>query len=357
MRVTAVGPPRRPATPIGRDARAQWSPERWTILPIVAILLTIRQELRQSRMLGALGKPFSSPRSALLKASPWLGGDAEAVARLFALPNGTPAAKVAAARRAATVARLRRGAEAWNEWALAMQALAGQLADDAPALRLWAYLAASDLAGAPVEPSSDAFAGLIFPGAVDFAKARFADTAWFSACVFTGDAAFAGAEFSRGANFERAEFKAAANFDGATFGRAGEFRQAQFGGPARFCAVRFDKDAWFRGGQFVAALDMSGATFGGEAGLGDVRYGGPTSFTKVKFADNAGFEGAIFRDVVRFDDARFERNARFEQARFEREPSFDRARFLGRTFFQGISVPEGTTRVQKAIEELRRRLG
>src|SRR6202000_801154 len=98
-------------------------------------------------------------------------------------------------------------------------------------------------------------------------------------------------------------------------------------------------------------------SFGGEAGLGDIYYDGPTSFAGVRFGDNAGFEAARFGNVVRFDDARFERNARFEQARFEREPSFSRARFLGKTFFQGISVPEEGARVQKAIAELRRRLG
>ena len=65
----------------------------------------------------------------------------------------------------------------------------------------------------------------------------------------------------------------------------------------------------------------------------------------------------MFKDVVRFDDARFERNARFEQARFEREPSFDRARFLGKTFFQGIAVPEGSAHFHKAIADLQRRLG
>jgi len=308
-------------------------------------------------MLGALGKVFSSPRSALLKANPWLGTDAEVVARALTLPTAAPPVRVAAARRAATVTRLRLGADAWNEWAQTMLVLSDQLASEPAAQRLWAYLAATDLAGAPAEPASDAFAGLVFPGAVDFSKVRFADTAWFSASVFAGDVRFADGAFNRGANFERAEFKGAASFDGVVFGRAGEFRQAQFRGPASFRSARFDKDAWFRGADFAAALDMSGASFAGEAGLGAIRYGGPTSFAKVKFGDNAGFEAAVFTDVVRFDDARFERNARFEQARFEREPSFDRARFLGKTFFQGISVPEGGARVQKAIAELRRRLG
>jgi hypothetical protein len=308
-------------------------------------------------MLGALGKVFSSPRSALLKVNPWLGADAEDVARVLTLPTAAPPAKVIAARRAATLARLRQGAEAWNEWAQTMLVLSDQLAGEPAAQRLWTFVAATELAGGPAELASDAFAGLVFPGVVDLSKVRFADTAWFSACVFAGDACFADGEFGRGANFERAEFKAAANFDGVVFGRSGEFRRTQFRGPASFRAARFAKDAWFRGGHFAAALDMSGASFGGEAGLGDIRYDGPTSFAKVKFGDNAGFEAAVFKDVARFDDARFERNARFEQARFEREPSFDRARFLGKTFFQGISVPEGGARVQKAIAELRRRLG
>jgi hypothetical protein len=169
-------------------------------------------------MLGAIGKVFSSPRSALLKANPWLGADADEVARALTLPAADPAAKVAAARCAATAARLRAGAEAWNGWAHTMLLLCSHFASDPAALRLWAYLAATDLTDAPAEPPRDGFAGLIFPGAADFTKARFAGTAWFSACVFAGDAVFADAEFSRGANFERAEFKGGANFAGAVFG-------------------------------------------------------------------------------------------------------------------------------------------
>jgi hypothetical protein len=118
-------------------------------------------------MLGALGKVFSSPRSALLKANPWLGADADDIARVLSLPAAAPPAKVAAARRAATVARLRQGADAWNEWAQTMLVLSDQLASEPAAQRLWAYLAATELSGAPAAPASDAFAGLIFPGAID----------------------------------------------------------------------------------------------------------------------------------------------------------------------------------------------
>ena len=50
-------------------------------------------------MLSALGKTFSSPRAALFKANPWLGADAEALVRAFAIPGGEPAPAVTAARR------------------------------------------------------------------------------------------------------------------------------------------------------------------------------------------------------------------------------------------------------------------
>jgi len=323
------------------------------------VKLTIAYELDQATivMLGAIGKTSSSPRAALLKANPWLGADADEVARVFTLPSAVPGGRVAAARRAATLARLHAGVDAWNGWAATMEALAGELGQDPAAQRLWTYLATTDLAGIAVGLQAHDFAALIFPGLADFTAARFADPACFSAAIFAGEACFADAGFARGANFERCVFKGAASFAGVSFGRAGEFRRAEFLGPASFRGAHFAKDAWFRGGHFAAALDASGASFGGEAGLGDIRYDGPTSFAEARFGDNAGFEAAVFRDVVRFDDARFERNARFEQARFEREPSFDRARFLGPTFFQGIAIPEGSAHVQKAIAELRRRLG
>jgi hypothetical protein len=356
-RLTGRGPQSTDRISAAEPARAKLP--RWTTLPIAAILLTFLNEsgLGDDRMLGAIGKAFSSPRAALLEVNPWLGADADEVARVFTLPNAVPDARVAVARRAATLARLRTGADAWNGWAATMQGLDGQLADDPAAQRLWAYLATTDFAGAAIEPSRGELAALVFPGLTDFTAARFADTASFSASIFAGEACFANAELAHGAHFEHCTFNGAARFDGVVFGRAGEFRRAEFLGPASFRAARFAKDAWFRGGYFAAALDMGGASFGGEAGLGDIRYDGPTSFANVRFGDNAGFEAAVFRDVVRFDDARFERNARFEQARFEREPTFDRARFLGRTFFQDIAVPEGSAHVQKAIAELKRRLG
>jgi hypothetical protein len=308
-------------------------------------------------MLGAIGNAFAWARAALLKVNPWLGADAEEAARVFTLPNASPDPRVGAARRSATLVRLGASADAWNEWAIAMQALSGKVADDPAALRLWTYLATTDLAGATVEPLHSEFAGLIFPGPSDFTAARFADTAYFSASIFAGEARFANAKFARGASFERCVFKGPVSFEGVVFGRAGEFRCSEFLGPVTFRAARFERDAWFRGGRFAAALDMSGASFGGEAGLGDTYFDGPTTFAGVRFGDNAGFEAALFRNFVCFDDARFERNARFELARFEREPSFNRARFLGRTFFQGIAVPEGSAHVQKAIAELKRRLG
>jgi hypothetical protein len=308
-------------------------------------------------MSDAIGDARSSLRVALLKVNPWLGENADEVARVFTLPNAVPDRHVAAARRAATLARLHAGADAWNEWATAMAALAGELAGDLAAQRLWAYLAMTDLAGAVVDPPNQELAGLIFPGASDFTAARFAQIAFFSASIFAGEACFANAAFAHGAYFEHCIFKSVTSFEGVHFGRAAEFRRAEFFGPVNLRAVCFDRDVWFRGGHFAAALDVSGANFGGEAGLGDVRYDGPTSFANVRFADNVGFDEAVFRDVVRFDGARFERNARFEQVRFEREPSFDRARFLGRAFFQGIAVPAGSARVQKTIAELKRRLG
>jgi uncharacterized protein YjbI with pentapeptide repeats len=297
-----------------------------------------------------------SPEDILFEANPWVGAGTDGFARHFALPNGAPDARVAAARREAALGRLRSGSSSWNQWAVTMQALAKHVAADPAKRRMWSYLAATDLGGHLFEPALCDFAGLVFPGRLDLSGASFADTAWFSSSVFEGDVVLRQAQFAKGANFERAEFKNLAEFDGAAFGKSGEFRHAIFRGPASFREARFGKDAWFRGARFESSLDMSGASFGGEAGFGDIRYGGLTDFSRVEFADNAGFEAASFDDVVRFDDARFARNARFEQARFGREPSFDRARFLGRAFFDGIIVPTDGSPVRKVIADVMRRL-
>jgi hypothetical protein len=303
-------------------------------------------------VLGQLRQAFASPRSAVFKANPWIEPHAGELARVFALPGGTPEA--AAARRAAALARLGAGDVAWNAWATRMQDLAPPLGADPAMQRLWAYAAATDLAGVALPRS---FAGLLFPGTVDMTGATFAESAWFSASICARDIRFDGARFPQGACFEGITFGAAASFERAVFGRAAEFRQARFRGPASFRAARFEKDAWFRGARFGAALDMREASFGGEAGFGDIRYGGPADFSHVTFHDNAGFEAAAFEDVARFNDARFGRNARFAEACFRRESSFDRTRFLGKTIFEGVAVPEGPSAVQRAIADLAHRLG
>jgi uncharacterized protein YjbI with pentapeptide repeats len=298
----------------------------------------------------------SSPESILFEANPWAGSETDGFARHFALPNGTPDARIAAARRDAGVARLRSGSSSWNRWAVTMQALAKHVAADPAKRRMWSYLAATDLGGHLFERALCDLGGLVFPGKLDLSGASFADTAWFSGSVFEGDVVLRHAQFAKGANFERAVFSNLADFDGTAFGKSGEFRHAIFRGPASFREARFSKDAWFRGARFESSLDISGASFGGEAGFGDIRYAGLTDFSRVDFADNAGFEAAEFDDVVRFDDARFARNARFEQARFGREPSFDRARFLGRAIFDGIVVPTDASPVRKVIADVIRRL-
>jgi uncharacterized protein YjbI with pentapeptide repeats len=298
----------------------------------------------------------SSPESILFQANPWVGSETDGFARNFALANSTPDARIGAARRDATVARLRSGSCSWNQWAVTMQALARHVAADPAKRRMWSYLAATDLGGHLFETALCDLAGLVFPGKLDLSGASFADTVWFSSSIFEGDVVLRHAQFAKGANFERAVFGNLADFDGAAFGKSGEFRHAVFRGAASFREARFGKDAWFRGARFESSLDMSGASFAGEAGFGDIRYGGPTDFSHVDFVDNAGFEAASFDDVVRFDDARFARNARFEQARFGREPSFDRARFLGRAIFDGIGVPKDASPVRKVIADVMRRL-
>jgi hypothetical protein len=307
-------------------------------------------------LLGRFRQILSSPRDALREANPWLGDSSRDLVRAFALPNSRPPSSLEAARRAATLERLTRGAAAWSDWADVMQSLFVALSDDAAAQRLWVFAATTEFADAALLAVHHDLSGLTFPGPVDFSHAGFVNAAWFSASTFHGEANFRDTRFERGVNFESATFHASANFDGASFGRSGEFRQARFLGPASFRRAEFVKDAWFRGGSF-AALDMEGASFGGEAGLGDVRYGGPVNFSRVTFGDNAGFEAATFEDVARFEDSRFARNARFEKSQFRREPSFARARFLGKTLFDGIEVPQDASPVHQTIADLARRLG
>jgi len=298
----------------------------------------------------------TSPEDMLFETNPWMGVRGADFVRHFALPNGVPDGAIVTARREASVARLREGSSVWNQWATTMQVLWRHLAVDPPTQRMLSFIATTDLNGHAFEGPLNDLAGLVFPGKLDLSGASFGDAAWFMSSRFDGDALFRNAEFAEGANFERAVFSGLASFEGAAFAKSGEFRRAQFQQPATFRAASFDKDAWFRGARFASSLDMSGTSFAGEAGFGDIRYEGPTDFSRADFADNAGFEAAVFDDVVRFDDARFARNARFEQARFGREPSFDRARFQGRAFFDGITVPQGSSPVRKVIADVMRRL-
>ena len=91
-------------------------------------------------------KAGSSLEVAILEANPWLETPAKDFLREFALPNNLPDARIAVARREASVMRLRAGASTWNEWASIMQVLGSRLTEP-PLQRMWSYLAATDLAG------------------------------------------------------------------------------------------------------------------------------------------------------------------------------------------------------------------
>ena len=67
-------------------------------------------------------KQSLSLRDTLFRLNPWIKPQADEFARALALPTGIPGAKLAAARRAASLARIAAGASAWNAWAAAMQA-------------------------------------------------------------------------------------------------------------------------------------------------------------------------------------------------------------------------------------------
>jgi hypothetical protein len=262
--------------------------------------------------------------------------------------------ELAAARRAAAVARAALGMALWNQWAAAMTALRPH-AEASPAMsRIWTSLATIDFTQMTFDQSCD-YAGFLFPGRARFAGVRFRHDAWFNAAHFADFADFSEATFEGDGYFERGRFDGPVSFFGARFKRSAQFRKTSFNGSAIFEACRFAKDAWFRGSTFAGTLSFARARFAGEAGLGDCRYGGPSDFTAMRFGDNAGFDTAHFCGPVRFDDTRFEGKAWFSQARFDAKASFDRAKFVAAIDFTDITCAEKPA-VVEAIAELERRM-
>ncbi len=242
------------------------------------------------------------------------------------------------ARRRASVARWRQGAAAWQRWADRVRGLQSQLAIDARAERLLAWLAFAD------------FSYQAFPQTVDFTAADLPAGASFEGAQFLCDAWFSGARFGAGANYHGARFCRDACFEQCWFGGPADFQEALFAGSVRAtaavalcgisaCKANFGRDLWMRSCQFFGPVEFMQARIAGEAGFGKCTFARDVDFSKVEFCDNASFEESIFAGEALFEQASFGRHARFERSHFTTQPRFKAARFFRTCHFDDAMIP------------------
>ena len=157
-----------------------------------------------------------------------------------------------------SLARYRRGREAWNGWA-------------------------SDLLERD-HSEADALA--------DFRECVFDQPADFKGFVFPGQVLFTGATLKHGASFREAVFESEVSFETATLG-----------GDASFVKATFKHDTSFEGAIFRGGANCAFATFKGMAILMDVKFDKPAAFTNATFERSVTFNRTNIRETVRISQA------------------------------------------------------
>jgi hypothetical protein len=120
------------------------------------------------------------------------------------------------------------------------------------------------------------FAGIFFPGPVDFQQQAFTKKADFSYAIFSQQANFFDTMFSHEADFSlvnffqeaiffRAKFSEEANFFQATFSEGVDFYQAAFYKKAFFLRAKFSQESHFSLATFYQEADFLRATFSARA--------------------------------------------------------------------------------------------
>jgi hypothetical protein len=274
--------------------------------------------------------------------------DAAVLAR--AIRRDDPAFR--AARREATLQRLRQSSRMWQLWTLGMQALSQPAQASLTARTVWAGLAACDFGG---EWFGDLdLAGRTFAGAVFGQGLVCRGSVWANACQFEAGIDLGGAQIGGALILEQSRFDAAVRAPAAQIGGAIEMRGAHLAGGLDLSRAQIGGDVWARDGVQIGVETRCVETgFGAEAGFGDAHFAGAAIFRAATFNGNAGFEGALFADAADFSDAVFCRSAWFAGADFEASVRFDRARLRGRFDLTGarFAEPAAQADIAKAVRD------
>ena len=259
-----------------------------------------------------------------------------------------------------TLALLKKGREAWNNWAEEILGRRRML----EAVGEWQEKATADFTEHCFEERVD-FKGFRFPGNAQFNNATFKGHAQFNNATFKDFAWFESATFTGSASFESAKFKGHASFDNATFTGFTRFGNATFKDSAWFNSATFKDFAWFESATFKDSASFESAIFTGFALFGDATFTDSAWFDNATFKDSARFNSAIFTgsasfesaiftgfalfgnatftDSAWFDNATFKDSARFNSAIFTGSASFESARFRGYSLFTKAKFMAGAS--------------
>ncbi|HZY57384.1 MAG TPA: acyltransferase family protein, partial [Rubrobacteraceae bacterium] len=151
--------------------------------------------------------------------------------------------------------------------------------------------------GKKLEDRDFDFAGVYFPGELNFNFLQFDSGTDFSEATFEEGAGFFKSTFKEGANFSRATFEGEANFLGATFEGRTNFSDATFKKKAGFFEASFEEEADFYQATFEEEAVFIKASF---EKISRSRDDAPKEavFSTATFEKEACFSGATFKKAA-----------------------------------------------------------
>lgn len=223
-----------------------------------------------------------------------------------------------------------RGKDEWNAWANYMLAKRNDLQNH----QQWIESAKADFSERMFNGAD--FSGFIFPGFVNFRKARFDSVTLFTDVSFKKDASFHKAVFEGESHFggTNATFDGKTDFSNTTFEEYFLFAWIELKNEVSFKCAHFKGDTCFRETKFRYHADFRKTIFEKFAGFDRANFARRALLEEVTFCSHSNFRNVTFENGADFKKSEFKQDADFEESKISGSINFDNASFCGDATFR-----------------------